>query len=281
MLKKVLVPLTGRPLDGRAVAAAFLTARRFGARVAGFGVTPHAEVRASSESGAIPAALVEQLIRIAQDEQATVIDGARRLFEQYGARLGGPDVVATWEQATGPLAETIAEEARLADVVVVAQASDGSNAMGPTIEAALFQSGRGLLLAPRGEPASVGEAVAVAWDGGAAAARAVAAAMPFLLAAGKAVILSSGAEVRTAGSAASPDRLAEYLALHGVVAEIAAVETAGARVSRALMDAALGRGCDLMAMGAYGHSRMRERVWGGVTLDILREPPPLTVLMAH
>ncbi|HRJ62198.1 MAG TPA: universal stress protein, partial [Azospirillaceae bacterium] len=75
--------------------------------------------------------------------------------------------------------------------------------------------------------------------------------------------------------------LAEYLALHGVVAEIAAVETAGARVSRALMDAALGRGCDLMAMGAYGHSRMRERVWGGVTLDILREPPPLTVLMAH
>lgn len=279
MLKKVLVPLTGRPLDGRAVAAAFLTARRFGARVAGFGVTPHAEVRASSESGAIPAALVEQLIRIAQDEQATVIDGARRLFEAYAVRLGGPDVAATWEQATGPLAETIAEEARLADIVVVAQASDGSNAMGPTIEAALFQSGRALLLAPRGEPASVGEAVAVAWDGGAAAARAVAAAMPFLQRAGKAVILSAASGVGP--GAAPPDRLAEYLALHGVAAEIAVIETASARVSRALIETALGRGCDLMAMGAYGHSRMRERVWGGVTLDILREPPPLTVLMAH
>ena len=63
-MKKILVPLTGRPLDRRAVAAAFLAAERFGARVEGLSVMPQVEIRTSIESAAIPKALVEQLMRI-------------------------------------------------------------------------------------------------------------------------------------------------------------------------------------------------------------------------
>jgi nucleotide-binding universal stress UspA family protein len=283
-MKKLLVPLTGRPLDRRALTTAFLAARRFSAHVAGLAVAPHVEIRNSIESAAIPAALVEQLLRIGQSEQDAVIDGAQALFHErrlaFGLNLTGEAPGASWRRAEGPLAETVAAEARLADLTVLAQASDGSNAMGPTIEAALFQSGRPVLLAPAGEPAAVGLGVALAWDGGAAAARAVACALPFLHRAEKVVILS--AQAPGAGDEADPCRLAEYLALHGVAAVIHPFDGAGERtLSRALTRAAADAGCDMMVMGAYGHSRMRERMWGGVTLDILREPPPLTVLTAH
>ncbi|MBP2297767.1 universal stress protein [Azospirillum picis] len=277
-MKKILVPLTGRPLDRRAVAAAFLVAERFGAQVEGLSVMPQVEIRTSIESTAIPKALVDQLIRIGQAEQAEVIDAAHRLFDEFGARHAAR-VAASWQQATGPLAETVAEEGRLADLTVIAQASDGTNAMGPVIEAALFGSGRPLLLAPRAEPASIGGTVAVAWDGGSAAARAVAAAIPFLHRAGKVVLLSTDGS--HGSRAADPDRLTAYLGLHGIVAAVQRIAVGGQGVGKALLDGAQGLGCDLLVMGGYGHSRVRERVWGGVTLDILREPPTLPILMAH
>ncbi|UKJ77908.1 universal stress protein [Azospirillum brasilense] len=291
MIKKVLVPLTGRPLDRRAIATAFLLATRFRAHVEGLSVMPQVEIRTSVESAAIPKALVEQLIRIGQEDQARVIDSAHDLFEEFRNRFGAAEadsltggeaadgLSASWQQATGPLAETLAEEARLADLVVIAQTSDRTNAMGPAIEATLFGSGRPLLLAPAAEPASVGSAVAVAWDGGAAASRAVAAALPLLQRAGKAVILS--AEVADPGRTADPDRLSAYLALHGVAATIRKVTASGRVVGRALQETAAEAGCDLLVMGAYGHSRVRERVWGGVTLDVLREPPAIPIFMAH
>ncbi|HYH39791.1 MAG TPA: universal stress protein [Azospirillum sp.] len=276
-MKKILVPLTGRPLDRRAVAAAFLAAERFGARVEGLSVMPQVEIRTSIESAAIPKALVEQLMRIGQAEQAEVVDAAHQLFDEAAARH--PGLATDWQQATGPLAETIAEEARLADLAVIAQASDGTNAMGPAIEAALFGSGRPLLLAPLPEPSSLGRVVAVTWDGGAAAARAVAAALPFLHRADRVVVLSANAAA--AGRSADPDRLSGHLALHGVTAEIHRIAVSGQSISKALLDAARDLGSDLLVMGAYGHSRVRERVWGGVTLDVLREPAALPILMAH
>ena len=292
MMKKILVPLTGRPLDRRAIATAFLAADRFRAHVEGLSVMPQVEIRTSIESAAIPKALVEQLIRIGQEDQARVVETAHDLFDEFRTRFGaaeadsmaggGADVdglSASWRQATGALADTLAEEARLADLVVIAQTSDGSNAMGPAIEATLFGSGRPLLLAPAPEPASVGTAAAVAWDGGAAASRAVAAALPLLQRAGKVVLLS--AEVADPGRAADPSRLSAYLALHGVAASIRKVEASGRAVGRALQDTAKEAGCDLLVMGAYGHSRVRERVWGGVTLDVLREPPGIPIFMAH
>ena len=276
-MRKILVPLTGRPLDRRAVATAFLVAGRFGGCVEGLSVMPQVEVRTSIESAAIPKALVEQLLRIGQAEQTEVVDSARRLFDE--ARAGHPAVPAAWRQATGPLAETLSEEARLADLVVIAQASDGTNAMGPAIEAALFGSGRPLLLAALEEPATLGERIAVAWDGGPAAARAVGAALPFLTGAGTVTILS--ADSPGAGRVADPRRLADYLALQGVTAGIHGVTPSGRAVSAALVEAARETGCDLLVMGAYGHSRVREMVLGGVTQDVLRRPPPLPILMAH
>ncbi|MCW2247678.1 nucleotide-binding universal stress UspA family protein [Azospirillum fermentarium] len=275
-MKTILVPLTGQPHDNRAATAAFLAAARFGAHVEGLCVIPPVEIRTSVEHAAIPAALADELVRIGRADQAAALDGAHLVFDAVRGRFA---VSAAWRPVTGLLPDIIAEEGRLADLVVMAQPADGSGALAPAIEAALFASGRPLLLAPAGEPATLGGAVAVAWDGGTAAARAVALALPLLRRAGRVVILA--AENPAPGRVADPARLSANLARHGVSALIHPLSPAGRGISRALLDAALEEGADVMVMGAYGHSRVREMVWGGVTRDILREPPPLSVLLAH
>jgi nucleotide-binding universal stress UspA family protein len=225
-----------------------------------------------------------------KQDQAKVIEATRRLFAEIGAESGitviegdagptGDAPSATWRQATGPMAETVVEEARLADVAVIAQASDGSGAMSQVIEAVLFGSGRPLLLAPLPEPASIGTAVAVAWDGSSAASRAVAAALPFLQAADRVSILAG--EVSGPNRAADPQRLVEYLAMHGVASTVHGIEVHGRAVGKALVETARTLGCDLLVMGAYGHSRVREMVLGGVTLGMLEQPQPIPILMAH
>ena len=275
-MKTILVPLTGQPHDQRAATTAFLAATRFGAHVEGLCVIPPVEIRTSVEHAAIPAALADELVRIGRADQAAALDGAHHVFDAVRGRF---TVSAAWRPVTGLLPDIIAEEGRLADLVVMAQPADGSGALAPAIEAALFASGRPLLLAPAGEPATLGGTVAVAWDGGTAAARAVALALPLLRRAGRVVILA--AENPAPGRAADPARLSANLARHGVSALIHPLSPAGRGISRALLDAALEEGADVMVMGAYGHSRVREMVWGGVTRDILREPPPLSVLLAH
>ena len=163
--------------------------------------------------------------------------------------------------------------------MVFARDEDGDDIMGSGIEVTLFEAGKPLLLTPLAEPASIGKAPAVAWDGGLAATRAVAAAMPLLREAGQAVILS--ADRPRGNRAADPSRLAETLAWHGITARIHDVPTDRLGLSDALVHSAQELGCDLLVMGGYGHNRIREIVLGGVTRDILRRPAALPILMAH
>jgi nucleotide-binding universal stress UspA family protein len=290
MFRKVLVPLTGRLPDRRALSAAFLVADRFRGHIDGICVMPHAEFHSPIESTAIPASLSRRLVDIAREGQARTIDAARQIFNDFGARFGAVmaqeagaadpgGLTAWWSEVTGSLPEIVAQEARLADLVVFAQDPDLTDAMSNAIEASVFGSGRPLMLAPATEPASLGTAVALAWDGGPTAARAVTAALPFLREAGTVAILS--ADKPGAALTADPHRLAAYLAWHGVTATPHAVSAGGRSLSTALTEAAVDLGCDLLVMGAYGHSRFREMVLGGVTQDILRHPPALSILMAH
>ena len=290
MFRKVLVPLTGRLPDRRALSAAFLVADRFRGHIDGICVMPNAEFHSPVKSTAIPASLSRRLVGIAREGQARTIDAARQTFNDYGARFGAvmaqeagaadPDgLTAWWSEATGSLPEIVAQEARLADLVVFAQDPDLTDAMSNAIEAAVFGSGRPLMLAPATEPVSLGTAVAIAWDGGPTAARAVTAALPFLREAGTVAILS--ADKPGAVPTADPHRLVAYLAWHGITAKPHAVSADGRSLSTALTEAAVDLGCDLLVMGAYGHSRFREMVLGGVTQDILRHPPALSILMAH
>jgi nucleotide-binding universal stress UspA family protein len=290
MIKKILVPVVGSPSDRRALATAFLIADQCRARVDGLCITPHAAVHTPAESTSIPSALLTQLRRIATEEQARVTAAARQIFEEFcrrhnrkateGAAAPTTDQASCrWREETGSPGDILPEEARLADLVVLAQDETADDLGAPSIEAVLFGSGRALLLAPKSEPTSVGTTVAIAWDGGRAASRAVAAAMPLLGHAGRVVILSG--DRPALGRASDPGRLAESLAGHGISAASHNVTAGGEPMSKVLMHSAVELGCDMLVMGAYGHSRFREMVLGGVTRGVLDAPVDLPVLMAH
>jgi nucleotide-binding universal stress UspA family protein len=290
MIKKILVPVVGRPSDRRALATAFLVADHCHGLVDGLCITPHAEVHTPAESTSIPSALLTQLRRVAAEEQARVAAAAHQTFEAFCRRHNGEADEGTgpsasnriscrWRVESGSSDEILSEEARLADLVVLAQDETAADLGAPGIEAVLFGSGRALLLAPNSEPTSVGTTVAIAWDGGRAASRAVAAAMPLLSHAGRVLILSG--DRPTLGRASDPNRLAESLACHGISAVSHGVTAGGQHMSKVLMRSAVELGCDMLVMGAYGHSRFREMVLGGVTRGVLDAPADLPILMAH
>jgi nucleotide-binding universal stress UspA family protein len=290
IMKRVLVPLTGRPPDRRALATAFQVADHCHGLVDALSITPHAAVHTPAESTSIPSALLTQLNRIASEEQARVTAAARQAFEEFcrrhsreaaeGTGTSAPDQMSCWwREETGSPGDIIPEEARLADLVVMAQDETVADLGAPGIEAVLFGSGRALLLAPKAEPTSVGTTVAIAWDGGRAASRAVAAAMPLLSQAGRVLILSG--DHPALGRASDPNRLAESLACHGISAVSHNVTAGGQHMSKVLMRSAVELGCDMLVMGAYGHSRFREMVLGGVTRGVLDAPADLPILMAH
>jgi nucleotide-binding universal stress UspA family protein len=186
----------------------------------------------------------------------------------------GPTTV--WREIVGAEEEIVVQRGRLADLLVVARPTAQMEVPSAvTFNAAVFESGRPVLVAPLEPPASLGRRVAISWNGSAEAARAVSAALPFITRAEAVCVLSvDGDDLDGEGSA----DLLEFLAWHGVSAENRVVAkgegSVGASIVAACADA------DLLVMGAYTHSRLRELIMGGVTRHVLEQATP-PLLMAH
>jgi len=190
---------------------------------------------------------------------------------------GGKTVSASWREFTGKQAAVIGVEGRLADIVAVAQ-PDGEGGLGAnTLESALFDTGRLVMMCPDKMAERVGESVAVAWNGSTEAARAVALALPVLGTAKKVVILGASDE---GGAPLSTAALAAHLAAHGIDAENQDISAHGSAAGDALLTAADSAGADCLVMGAFGHSRRRELVMGGVTQHVV-DHTKIPVFFAH
>jgi nucleotide-binding universal stress UspA family protein len=126
-------------------------------------------------------------------------------------------------------------------------------------------------------PVAVGGLVAVAWDGGKEATRAARTALPLLQKSGEVVVL-------TAADAASrdvdPGRLVEFLCIRGVKARLEPV-VGGHDVARQLLDTARGLGAELLVAGAFGHPRLQEFVFGGVTRGLLSATVRPALFLSH
>ena len=133
-----------------------------------------------------------------------------------------------------------------------------------------------MLLTPPAVPDALGDVVLLAWNASPQAARAVASAMPFLQSAARVVVMSVGNGPEPAPSAAE---LAGALA-NGIAAEVRHIEQGSRRVRDILLAEATTLAADLLVIGAYSHSRMRQVVFGGVTEHML-DHAELPVLMAH
>ena len=188
-------------------------------------------------------------------------------------RLRIEGVPYTWVEATGFIPDSIVEHAGLNDLVVVG-ADPGGDGMGPSGVAAQIvrKVDRPVLAVPRGAKAfDVAGTAIVAWDGSDPANAALRAAVPLLQKAGKTVIVTIGP------SRCDPTDAAEYCARHGIEAEILATPGTGS-TGKLLLDRIAVLGAAWMVMGAYGHSPIREAVFGGVTRELLEHTPvPLLI----
>ncbi|MGZ5928533.1 MAG: universal stress protein [Rhizomicrobium sp.] len=171
--------------------------------------------------------------------------------------------------------------ARLHDVVVMrAPEADGSNRQ--FVESMIFDTGRPTVLLPtRGEPKALQRlgTVLVAWDYGREAARALGDAMPILARAKKVHILSISGE-KGLDTSCTPSDLQTYLAAHQVNYFLEQRARTEGVISDLIAGTAMELGADMIVMGAYSHTRIRERILGGATSDILANPP-LPVFLSH
>lgn len=175
----------------------------------------------------------------------------------------------------------IGRRARYADLVVVGpRMLEGNLLREKLVEGALFSSGRPLLLSPGAASLTLApRRVVIGWDGGLEAGRAVREALGILANAGSVSIALVDPPSGEAGDELGAN-LAAYLARHGCNASVERLDSAGRSVHDTLCDHAAAVEADMIVLGAYGHSRLRERIFGGVTHSFL-ERVPLPVFMAR
>lgn len=167
--------------------------------------------------------------------------------------------------------------AQLADLTILPHPSDDMDTGSDSLHAVLFDGGHPVLIAPGAPGASVGQRCCVAWNGTPESAAALAAMLPWLRAARAVRVLHADEYQRRGPHAAD---LLPYLAMHGVQADLAAFAPINRDVGAGLLAAAAAFEADLLGMGAYSHSRLRQLILGGVTRHVLRAAE-LAVLMCR
>ncbi len=177
------------------------------------------------------------------------------------------------------LSSVLVEYARLRDLAIIA-CEENELADHPHAEALIFESGRPVLLLPRAseKPFELNVAT-VAWDFSRQAARAVGDALPLLTKAKRVHIVTVTSEKRIDTKRSGPE-LARHLARHGVEVILDTIDAAGRSIGETLEAAARSQSSDLLVMGAYGHSRLREFILGGATRSLMARPP-IPVFFSH
>jgi nucleotide-binding universal stress UspA family protein len=284
-IRIILTPMFGDDADAAAAQAAFAVTRRLDAHVQGLFVRIDPLDTIPIVGEGISPAVLDDLTKAAQAEMDRRASAAKARFEAARTAAGvavaerppAPGgASARWSEVTGRRDDVIPRKARASDLVVFGAQPSDSPELGGAIETTLVGSGRPLLLAPKGV-STIGERVAIAWNGSAESARALTCALPFVEAA-SAVHLLTAETWRT--QLEVTDDLADYLAWRGIVCERRAVAAGDETVGAALLRAASEGEADLLIMGGYGRSRLRELVLGGVTRHVLTHAQ-IPVLLAH
>jgi len=285
MIKTILVPATGSDGDIPVFASALTVARRFGAHLEFLHVRPDAAaVAVSMAADGGGATMVGSLITRLEEEADQREKKADRQFQSFcrGEALAlceappaPPGPSAWWFREVGAEPYWVTEYGRSVDLLVIGRPGKGGSL--ETIEGALIDSGRPLLIPAAAPLASFPETVVIAWKATREAARAVTAALPFLQIAKQIVIMTVAEDHSALENEA--DRLMAALRWRGVPATVRHLQPDGHDAADKLLGAAREHAA-LLVMGGYGHSRLREWIFGGFTQHVLRgcEVP---VLMAH
>ena len=278
-MKTLLVPTETHEVMSSVLATALLIQGRFGSYVEGFALRP-------AIPDYVPIDMVSGLAwHVDEKADEETRRAAHTLFQETmagrgvapaepGAHGGGWG----WHPKAPAGDAFLASHGRVFDAVVLGRPVSGrAQPSMATLETALFETGRPVIIAPPTAPTSLGRTVVIAWNSSTETARTAAFAMPFLLAAERVVVLTvEGWSV----PGPSGDQLAASLRRHGIAVESVMAPNPRRSVGEVLLTTTAELGGDLLVKGAYTQSRLRQMIFGGATAHILAQAE-LPVIMAH
>jgi len=289
--RRLLLPLTGTTSGEAALATALMVARIWNAHVHCLHVRVDARDVAPLAGEGLSGAMIEEMMAATERESGERASRVRALFDRFSTSSGPVTIAMSAETALktegatlsfasipGREEDIVAQQSRLYDMAVVPHPdADEDVSSSDALHAVLFDSGRPVLIAPRVASKTLGTRICIGWNGSAESAAAVAAALPWLHRA-QAVRVLYAAEYQRRGP--DVDGIISYLHWHEIEAEKVLFKPQTKDVGAALMSAARDFSGDLLVMGAYSASRLRQLILGGVTRHIL-ENSDIPVLMCR
>ncbi|MDV7339254.1 universal stress protein [Terasakiella sp. A23] len=286
-VKSILAPIDGGNASGHVMCAARVLAKALHAHINVLYVMPDPKAAIPLLGEGMSGAMIEDMIGMAEKEGAIQRDKARSFFKTVIAEScivesevpsEGEQTTVTWIEDEGREDEVIARYGRLNDLILVPKPVKDTEIYSTlALNAALFETGRPMMLLPEREMTDFPKVMAVCWNGSVEGARAVASALGFLKMADEVHVITADT---SATPAAEGDELKRYLSWHGISAKSVFFSPAGKSVGEALLEESKKQGADMMVMGGYSHSRMRELILGGVTRDVI-QMSDIPVIMGH
>ena len=279
-LKTILVPVENHDLMISTLETALIVAQRFDGYMEGYALRPSIDNFAAMD----PVSSMAVATMRQHDEEAS--KQAHGMFVAFMNKHGVPasgNNVGTgpsfgWLDNAPDGDDFVGNYGRVFDLTVLGR--PGDEALSPrmaTLETALFESGRPVLIAPPTIPARLGDNVLISWNCSTEQARTTAFAMPLLRRAKQVTVLTvEGATV----TGPTGSQLARSLNLNGIPAQAMTLNPGRRIPGEVILAQAATLGCDLLIKGAYTQSRLRQMIFGGATRHILANAE-LPVLMAH
>lgn len=275
--KTILVHCDAGPKVSQRLTVAVELAKRYSAHLVGVYARPPLQAPILFEGGMAMDGLFAAYEASADADQAAALAAFQKAMK-------GQHVSHEWRVTDGFIDTEFTMQARYADLLVVGQTDPEAQTPTPSDlpEAVVLSTGRPTLVVPHiGVRSPLGETVMLCWNASRESARAAADALPFLRAARKVVVLVVDPRASMDGHGAEPGAdVAQWLARHGVKVVVQRDVAADSDVGAVILSRAADLGVDLIVMGVYGHSRIREMVLGGVSRTLLSSMT-VPVLLAH
>jgi len=266
--RDILVLAEGRPDDAGTIEYSARLASEFGAHLTG--AFPFPSFPAEGPAAFAIGSAVRNALQVYYGEVALQEVAAQTLFERVASAAG---LAAEWRTLRAPLTEEFATHSRYSDLTVLSRRRPIEGATRLSLaHSVVFASGRPVILLPPTPPRTIARRVLVGWNASREATRAVSDALPFLVRAEAVQVLIVDPDPSFAGHGPEPGvDLARHLARHDVRVDVRVVDSGSAKTGSTLLTRASAFRADLIVMGAYGHSRLTEFVFGGVTRTALYE----------
>ena len=279
MTASIMLPLAGELPTLKVFDAALWLARELKARVQATYIRPDPDTAAAMVPEMIMASGVTREAIERETRQAAAAAEAR--FDEWRDRNGASTTAegwsARWSERVGEFEPVITRYGRLSDFVVLPRPSNSEIVAQRCLDAAVFGTGRPILLVGDSFPAAMTEHVMIAWNGSLEASRAVFGAMPLLRQANRVTIFTA---LEYGAEAVDLDDLAASLRDRGIRTPEVIFPSEERATGPAVVTAADTHHATLIVMGAYTHSRLREAFLGGVTRHLLAHAP-VPLLMSH